>query len=349
MRRNLNFFWYILKNAVKDKGFAFWTMMYPLMLITFFHFGFSGVMHEEFEKAQIGIHANHPYIFAFDNIDLLEYERMDEDKGIEMLKNESIVAYVKADGSMLVSHSDPAQTAVKEVLDSMKQFEMLARSGASMDSMDFNAVYTKSINQSGGGWKMTFYSIVAMISVYSIFTGLQVSKQDEFSSRIAVSPCSKLTRVLSYLCIGLLVNMVVNVILVMYIQYVLRLNLFPNQGTSFAIIACGNVFGVALGILFGIPKAIKEDAKMSISIAVLLVLTTFAGMMGREIPRMLGEISPWLPKLNPIANLTNLLMRVNLLESTGGYGQGMLLLLLQAFVMLAIGFALLWRRKYERD
>ncbi len=349
MSRNLMVFRRFLKNAVMDRGFAFWTIMYPLLMVTIFYFGFSGVMNTEFQKSPIGVSENHPYIYAFDNVDIVEYEVMNEEDGVLALQEGSIIAYVKEDGNMLVSRSDPAQTAVKEVLDAMKQFGEMAKTGISMDSIHFDAKYTTALNQPHGGWKMTFYSIIAMISVYSIFTGIQVSKQDEFTSRIAVSPFKKSTRMLCYFLIGLLVNMAVNVILVLYIQYVLRLNLFPKLLESFAIIACGNIFGVAVGILFGIPKKLREDAKMSIAIGVLLMLTTLAGMMGRGIPRTLEQISPWIPRLNPIAAITNLLMRVNLIGSMKGYLQGLTGLALSAALALAVSFAILWRRKYERD
>lgn len=349
MSRNLAAFGYFLKNAVKDKGFAFWTIMYPLVLITIFYFGFSGVMNREFEKAPIGVSPEHPFASVFGEIDIIEYSLMDEAEAKNALAEDEIVAYIKKDGNMLVGRSDSAQTAVKEVLDAMNQFSEMMKSGVPFEQVKFDAVYTETIEQSEDSWRITFYSGIAMISIYSVFTGIQISKQDGFNSRISVSPFKKSTRITCYFFLGLLVNMVVNIVLVFYVQKVLRINLFPHLWKSLAIIACGNVFGISLGILLGIPKKIKEDAKMSMAIGLSLMLSFFAGMMGREIPRMLWKISPWIPKLNPVANITNLLMRVNLIGSTQHFLQDLMLLVIQAMIMLIVGFVILWRRKYECD
>lgn len=349
MKQNVVFFRYLLKEIVTDKGFAFWTIVYPILMITIFYFGFSGVMNQKIEPIPVGVSPSYSFEWVFSEIDVLKPQTMSEEEGSLALKEKRIEAYVDEKGNMLVQQSGSAQTVVKEVLDSIKQITLLGDAGADFSKVSFEANYTEEINQKEDGWKMTFYSSAAMMSLYSIFAGIQVSKQDSFSSRIAVSPMKKSARISIYFVSGLLINMTSNLLLFLYIMYVLRMDLFPNFMASFLVIICGNMVGIAIGILLGTFRKLNEDAKMSFAIALTLMLSFLSGMMGRGIPRMIEKTMPFLAQLNPVARITNSLMRINVLQSTQGGVGDMLMLLVQALIILAIGFAIIRRRKYECD
>lgn len=349
MKRNIGIFLYLLKERLRDRGAFFWTMLYPVILVSIFYFGFSGLMDQKFEPIEVGIDPDYKYIRIFEMVDILKTQAMEKEQGEEMLRKEEIAAYIREDGELILLKSGISQTLVKEVTDWIAQVHALMESGASIENLRMDRMHVKTLQQSEDFWKLTYYSTVAMCSVYSMYGGIALSTPNPTSARIAVSPLKKSTRIIFFFLLSTFINLLVNIFLVFYIDYILKLDLFPKLWQSFVLISCGSLFGIALGILIGLPRKLSDGAKIGIATSISGFAAFFAGMTGREIPRLLSRTMPGVEKLNPIAVISNNLMRVNMLDSTNTYMQGIAILLLQTAIFLIAGLVLLKSRKCECD
>lgn len=349
MNHTLLIFYYFLKNRLLQKENLFWTILYPIILISIFYFGFSGLMNQNFQKIPIATHTDYPYAVFVKEIQIFSLQELSEEEGQEQLRNEDIIAYIQKDGTILFLKSGTSQTLVKEIMDRFHQVEALVKSGVPFENLKFNISYIEILQQKEDFWKLTFYTCIAMISFYSVYGGIQVSIQDEVISRISISPLQKSKRILYLFFIAICINLLVNLLLLFYIDYILKLNLFPNLWESFSIISCGNIFGTALGILIGLPKKISLNNKIGIATGLLLLPSFLAGMMGRNIPRLISKSIPWFEKINPISIVCNNLMRINMLHNHHGYLQGNIFLLIQSSILLILGLYILKIRQYEEE
>lgn len=347
MKKDLTTFGYLLKDRLRTKDAVFWTMLYPIILISIFYFGFSGLMNEKFDPVKVGIDPNYQYIKVFEEVDAMDARTMDREEAEDLLRKEELTAFIQENGELLFLGSGTSQTLVKEITDWITQVNALIESGASYENLQMERNYIEVIQQKEDYWKLTYYAAVGMITTYSVYGGMNISSQT--SPRIAVSPLKKSTRILCYFWITILINFFTNIALIFYIERILRLGLFPRSWESFVLITCGNFFGVAMGILLGLPKKISDGAKTGIASVICWFLAFFAGMLGRDVPRMLSKSVPWFEKVNPIAIISNNLMRVNMLSSTGTYGQGILILLTQTVILLIAGILILKTKKCECD
>lgn len=352
MDKNRDTFLYFLKNRLRIKEAVFWMILYPLILVSIFYFGFSGLMNESNEPIRpipVAVEKDYPYRFVLKQVGIFDEVIAEESEAESLLLQEKVTAFIRKDGSLLFLKSGISQTVVKEVADRIKQTEAFAKSGVSITKLADRTSYVKRLQQKEDHWKLTFYAAVGMVSLYSIYGGIRVVSQDDFTARIVLSPLKKSVRLAIYFIIEVILNLAVNLVLIFYIDYVLKLNLFPNILGSMALIGFGNFVGISLGILLGIPKKISMGAKQGIATAITLLLAFFSGMMGRGMPAIIRQTIPWFEKLNPIAVVSGNLMRLNMLSSSSGYVQAVLILVIQTAIFLFVGWFILKNRKCEYD
>lgn len=337
------------KNLFRDFSFTFWGLMYPIILAGFFYISFSGLTNVKLEPINIGVQKDNPAIFILEDIDILNLMEVSEDDINRSLANSEIDGYIRKDLSLLVDGSGLNQTIIKGILDQIIQTIAL---NEPIGNLDLNVDYLAGKTQKANGILVIFYSLIAMVSTYGVFPGIETvnlfqANQSNIGARINVTPIKKSTLLTSGMIVGLLINLFSNVLLIIFLKYILKLELFTNLTYNIIFIVLGNIFGISLGIFIGSSNKKSPGVKVMISIMITMFLSFLSGLMSPDTKILIDKNLPLLSKLNPIAIITNSLYRINLLENTNNLIEGMLLLLAYSFILMGVSYLFLRRRQYD--
>lgn len=337
------------KNLFRDFSFLFWAMLYPIIIAFFFNLAFSGMMNRNFEDIQVGIEEDNNVLPILEEIDFVKIHRINEDEIEEKLENDEIDAFIDGDLNLTVKKSGINQTIIKEVVEQIKQTVKLNRP---IDGSEFSVRYVADKNQESNSIVIIFYSLIAMVSTYGVFAGIETASlmQANLSNiglRINATPLKKQNFLIAGVIVSLLLNLLANTGLLLFINYVLKIHLFTNITYSLIFILLGNLFGVILGIFIGVSNKKSANVKTAIAISTTLFLSFLSGMMGPWIKAMVEKYVPFLSRINPISVITNNLYRVNLLGSTKSVGEGIAVLLIYSMVLFIGSYVFLRRKSYD--
>lgn len=340
---------FIGKNIFRDIGFTFWGLMYPIILAGFFYISFIGLTNVKLEPINIGVQKNNPVIFILEDIDILHLKEVSEENISESLANQEIDGYIRKDLSLVVDRSGLNQTIIKGIIDQILQTIAL---NEPLENLDFNVDYLAGKTQKGNGILVIFYALIAMVSTYGVFPGIETTNLSQanlsnIGARINVTPIKKSTLLASGMIVGLLINLFSNILLIIFLKYILKLELFTNFAYNIIFIVLGNIFGISLGIFIGSSNKKSSGVKTMMSIALTMFLSFLSGLMSPDTKILIDKNLPLLSKLNPIAIITNSLYRINLLENTNNLTQGMLLLLAYSLILMGVSYIFLRRRQYD--
>ncbi|HLV09637.1 MAG TPA: ABC transporter permease [Halanaerobiales bacterium] len=337
------------KNLFRDPGFLFWALMYPIILFTFFNLAFSGMMNYEPVNINVGVKNDSQIAYILKDIDFLNVHEISGDEIAEKLKSGDISAFIDSNLNLKVAGSGINQTIIKEVVEQIKQTFVLNRP---LEKIDFSVDYLEDRNQEANNVAVTFYALIAMVSLYGIFAGIETvsliqANLSDIGVRINVTPLKKGSFLLAGTIDALLLNLMSNGILLLFITFILRITLFYEFFYSIILIIMGNFLGVALGIFVGASNKKSEDAKSLMAIAITLFLSFLSGLMGPWIKVMLDQKAPLLSRLNPVSIITNNLYRLNFLGSSKSAGEGILFLAFYCIVLILGAYLFLRRKKYD--
>lgn len=340
---------YLGKNAYSDLGLLFWSLLYPIILVTFFHIAFSGLTNIEFTTIDIGIEKGNPIIFILEQADILRVHEVSQEEINDKLISQQIHGFIDQELNITVNESGIKQTIIKEIVDQIKQMRALNRP---MGNYDLTADYITVKNQEANGVLIIFYSLIAMVSTYGVFVGIETASLTQanltnLGARLNMTPLKKRSFLLAGVIVALLLNLIANGLLLLFIKYVLKMVLFKNINQSLIFVLLGNLFGVALGVFIGVSNKQSNGVKTMISIVVTLSLSFLSGMMSPDLKVILDEKVPLLGKMNPIAIITNNLYKINILGNTKDIGLGILLLISYSLLLMLGSYVFLRRRNYD--
>lgn len=337
------------KNIIRDISFTFWGLAYPIILAGFFYVAFSGITNVELESINIGIEKENPIIYVLESIDILNVIEVGEENANENVKSGEIAGYINEDLSLLVNKSGLSQTIIKSILDQIKQSIAL---NEPMENLDFEVDYLVGRSQNASGLLVIFYSLIAMVSTYGVFPGIEAAVMiqpnlSNVGARVSITPIKKSTLLTSSLIVGLFINILSNILLLLFLTFILKLDLLTNFLYSIIFIFLGNIFGISLGLFIGSSNKKSSGFKVMMSIMITLFLSFLSGMMSVDMKILIDKNIPILGKINPISIITNSLYRINLLENTNNLSQGIILLSVYSLALMGASYVFLRRNQYD--
>lgn len=337
------------KNAFGDFGLLFWSLLYPIVLITFFHTAFSGITNLEFTNIDVGIEKGNAIISILEETPMLNIREVSKGEANEKLMDHTIHGFIDKDLNIIVKESGINQTIIKEIVEQIKQIQKLNRP---IEDYDFTADYIIEKNQKANGILIIFYSLIGMVSTYGVFAGIETASLTQanltnIGARLTVTPLKKRNFLLAGVMVALALNLAANGLLLLFIKYVLKMVLFTDFNHSLLFILLGNLFGVTLGVFIGVSNKQSNGVKTMISIVVTLSLSFLSGMISPNLKVILDERIPVLGKINPIAIITNNLYKINLLGNTKDMWSGAIMLMSYSIVLMLGSYMFLRRRNYD--
>lgn len=340
---------YQAKHNFRDKGFLFWSLLYPILMMTFFHIAFSGVMELELEKVSVGIETENPVVYSLETIDFIDIVETTEKNSEVLLEEGEIDGFIDSELNMTVVESGINQTIIKEIVDQIRQMNWL---GKPYDSYDFSVDYISDRDQRSNSLVVMFYSLIAMVAAYSVYPGLESvnlvqANLSDIGARVSVSPLKKQSFLIAGGIVAMGLNLMSNGLLLLFTEYVLQIELFYDLKYSLLLILMGNLFGVSLGIFIGASNKKSLNFKTALCIATTLFLAALSGLFGPGIKLIVDSRFSIISRFNPIAIVANNLYRVNFLENTGGVLEGLVVLGIYSVILLTLSTVILRRRRYD--
>jgi ABC-2 type transport system permease protein len=337
------------KNLIRDFSFSFWILLYPLILVSFFNIAFSGMIDMKLENINVGIVDGNPIEQILEDIEFINIYKIDEEEKTEKLDNEEIHGFIDEDLNLLVKKSGINQTIIKEILDQIKQMEKLNKP---IENYDFEVDYIVDKNQKSNSITVIFYSLIAMVSTYGISAGIVTvsliqANLSNIGERISITPLKKKSFLFAGIIVSLLLNLASNGLLLLFIKYILNIDLFMNLKYSIILIVIGNLFGVSLGIFIGASNKKSMNTKILIGVASTLFLSFLSGLMGPWVKVLIDEHIPILARINPISIISDNLYRMNLLESTKTIDEGILILSIYCVILISTSYMFLRGKSYD--
>ncbi len=372
-------FIYRLKCLLRDRETVFWTLLFPLLLATFFHFAFGRLMAEtgRFEPVKAVIVENEAYrkdnnfqqamalLSETDGDRLLELTLAGPREAERLLEEGAVSGIITAGepAGLAVRKPGLEESILKVILDEYAHTTKTAGEIISKNPEAARALfaelgdrrsYTGEISFSGAvpdTYLGYFYALMAMTCLYSAFWGLRntVDLQADLSvqgARRCAAPTHKLKVVLSDTLAALLVSFCELLALLAYLALVLRIS-FGNQ-MGYILLAClaGCLAGVSLGNFTGTFVRGSEGLKFGVLIGTSMLMSFLAGLMWVEIKYIIACKAPLFSYINPAALIADAFYSLYLFDGYRRFFTNIGLLLLISTVMCAASFIRLRREKY---
>ena len=295
----------------------FWTVAYPILLSSLFFVIFSAISTRGLSTAiNTGITETNPHRVILNVIPILHVIPMEQEAADAALREGSIQVFIEDDLSIRIYKNGIAQTIIKNIVEQIKQTDAL---GIPITPSAYRKQYIDSKNEQNNSMMILFYSLLAMVSIYSMFGSISIPERiqaniSKLAVRMSAAPIKRfriyLAGVLFFVCF----NLASNLLYIGYVMLVLKINLITDCAVTIPLLIYANLFGTAFGLCIGSIPKLTENTKVMLCVFSSLFLSFLSGMMSVSVKTALDTSVPILSKINPIALFTDTLYNINILR-----------------------------------
>lgn len=367
-----------LKCLLRDRQTIFWTLMFPLILATFFNMAFSNLNNAEtFHPIDIAVINDAGYQQNKDFKSVLEGVSKGSDRmfnltaatgqeAATLLNDGKIKGYITVGSEigLTVNDSGLSQNIIKSFLDSYKNTSSTAKSIISqnpasvqnglLDDLKSQTQYTREVSGNSAEPNDVlnyFYSLIAMACLYGGFFGMKEvtdiqANISQRAARVNVAPVHKLKIFLVSMSSSLLVHFTELLILLAYLRFGLNIDFGAKTGFVLLTTFAGSVLGVSFGAFVSALVAKGEGIKVAIMLAVSMTGSFLAGMMYQDIKYIVAQKAPILSYLNPVNLLTDAFYSLYYYDTFTRYALNMGILGIFIVLFCAVSYLIIRRQKY---
>ena len=295
----------------------FWTVAYPILLSSLFFVIFSAINTRGISATvNTGITETNPHRVIFNFIPMVHVISMEQGAADAALREGSIQVFIADDLSIRIYKDGTAQTIIKNIVEQIKQTDAL---GIPILPSAYGKQYIDSKDEQNNSMMILFYSLLAMVSIYSMFGSISIPERiqaniSKLAVRMSAAPIKRfriyLAGVLFFVCF----NLASNLLYIGYVMLVLKINLITDFAVTVPLLIYANLFGTAFGLCIGSIPKLMENTKVMIGVFSSLFLSFLSGMMSVSVKTALDASVPILSKINPIALFTDTLYNINILH-----------------------------------
>lgn len=374
-------FIYKLKELVRNRFLIGWNFLFPLVLATAFYLGFGNMIKDDpdsFKAIDVG-YVNiageetnfHKVIDELseetsDHADILNVsEYTSEEEAMKDLKGEGGIYGIYVDDGneikTIVPFNGYRATALNQIVREYENKITLIGNIAKDHPENLDTaleLVTKDMNIAkeydfGSGislYLQYFFALIAMASLFGSWISTEMvegmcANHTEKGKRFECAPVSKLMSIASGVLAGASMQAVSNAIVVIYIEYVLKIKFGIPLWNVILITTLGSGLGISMGVLIG--ALVKNKRLFDIIPIVFSMTCSFcSGLMWDQIRQMIQANAPILNKINPAALLVDCLYTRATYGTIDVYYQDIGIMSIMIIGALTISAVLLRRRRY---
>ncbi|MCQ2538480.1 MAG: ABC transporter permease [Lachnospiraceae bacterium] len=374
-------FIYTLKTLIRDKGQAFWCVLFPIVLATMFNFAFGNLdSNEAFSAIDVAVvieegKETEALQSALDSVSaegenqLLNISYVGREAAEKMLAENKVVGILTAGDqltlkvSAAMKNSKLEQSILKVFTE---QYNLYAESmmdvmktnpAGVMDlinQMNAEANYVKHKNFTEGNISAAltyFYNLIAMACLYGSFLGNSLAHYgaanlSAIGARRLVSPVNKFVYDIGSVCAAIVMEVVSITLSIFYIRYILGID-FGNQfGYVLLTVFVGCVLGVTLGYFIGNIGTASSQVKFGILISSTMICSVLSGLMFNGMRITVDQFCPVINKINPAALISDSFYSLVIYPDHSRYFYNVIICAIEAMVFIIGSFLLTRRKKY---
>ncbi len=375
-------FKYSLKKTLRNKMFIFWSLLFPLALMTLFTVAFSGIydMENRIDARQVAVIGEGEYGDMFTSVvesiakedeailELVEVEdRAQADKLLETGEIDGL--FIAEDETinivMTPDYSDTDAMILKTVADSFMRQSAMVQDAIETGDMSKVSVVAQSINkeldvvseekaaymETTNPYLWYYYSTLVMGILFQAMAGINLvaDLQADISKpamRTSLSPTKKIKIVLSGLLARFVVSVSVSLVALLAMKYIFEIPLGNRIWQLIAFVLLSNLFALSLGQMFGLFFRGNMSTRGNKGTALIMVSVFLSGEMIANLPGVFERYCPIINDINPATVLNLCLYRLVFYENLSTFYIEMAKILAATVLFLTIATLKLRRQKY---
>ncbi|MBQ9768429.1 MAG: ABC transporter permease [Lachnospiraceae bacterium] len=323
------YYLYRVKRLFRNKILFFWSIIFPLVLATFFKLAFSSITEKDwgFETIAIAVTAEEGAeadVMLVSFLEEMENEgtpffavtETDRAQAEEMLSEKEVTAVIVTgeETKLFLEENGLNSTVVKTVVDGYLQskdiFIEAAMTGKLAEVTEvFSAeMETLAVREYKGASKdpmiQYFQALIAMASLYGAMYGLMNTNElnqniTDVAARRLAAPMRKIPTVLADVAAAFSIQYVQFLIILAYYTLILHVDFGTVNGWLFLAGAAYSLFGVLIGYFIGCAVQKKDNVQNAIMMGCVMFSCFLAGLMVGNL-RITIELSmPIINRINP--------------------------------------------------
>lgn len=323
-----------IKILLKNKGFLFLLLLFPVILATFFKFSFSdtetGKQVQSIPIAVVELRLNRSDKQAVECKKLykqalsegkFECNYLESGNAINLLEKGDVSAIVTLDeekASLTIRQNGLEQTIVKQCLDETTQkINILKSQNKLMDKKAIEKLWNQKkfekegiLTSESNLFAIYLYTILGMAAMYGSLIGVREvtemkKEQSSLAKRISMAAISpQKIFFVRIICDGILESICMTIIII-YMHFILKVDF----GRQYALVAVttwiSSCCGIVLGTFLGILLKTSQNMKAYIVIFVSTFFAFFSGLTGEQIKYQIMTRLPILDYFNPVSNIAD--------------------------------------------
>lgn len=376
----LRIFSYKVKELTRQTWLVGWNFLFPLVLATAFYMGFGNIIKNDpdtFATVETGYVLEITQSEGFEQV--LEELSKADDEGFAVISVHTYASVEEAINDMnsgiisgffketedgietIIPVNGYDATVMNEIVREYNNYtdvitqvaqdhpEKLAEA-IEMISSDSNYISEYNFGNNTSQYIQYFYALLAMTSLFSSWISSNMlegmcANLSEQGKRVECAPTSKFINISAGILAGLLIQLVSNIIVVVYIQYILKINLGVPLSTMIALCTIGSGLGISSGTLMG---SIFKDPRLLVTVPLCFTMTCsfFSGLMWGQIKQLIQYHCPIINKINPAALFTDAMYVRATYGDTYVFRQDVTIMCIMIIGFLVISALFLRRRRY---
>ena len=372
-----------LKCLMKQKQCIFWTLLFPVLLATLFHFAFSNLDGEyRIETIPTAVVSEGSGTSRFvkimknagsqGGIPLFDVKVTDKEAAIRLLKEGKIKGCIMVDNEgdqdtsmrLYVKDSGVEETVLKIFLDQYNQTAAVMKSiqetnedalvEGLAERLSRNENYLRAADQDtrpSSASVIYFYALIAMACMFGSTWGFNEvitleADKSSLGARINASPVSKMRLLLSNFLAAFTIHFLCMIFLVFYQKEILKVDFGNDLGSVILVCFVGCLTAVSFGALVTILVKKGENLSSSILTAVTMLGSFAAGLMIPEVKYLIDEKIPFLSNINPAGLIADSLYSLFYYDTPERFQSKIMILAAMAAVFIFLTIVLLRRKEY---
>lgn len=372
-------FKYRLKTLLRKRVVIFWTLIFPIVLSTFFQLAFSNLSKmEKLETMEIAVvetkasERNQAFVSVIDSLSkenknqLFHTKKVKQEKEAQsLLKDNQIIGYyiLGDDIEIIVKTNGIGETIMKTVADEFMGQISMTQHIASVNPSALASGVLEGVNQEKQYLQekktdnvdfsvIYFYTVIGMVCIYGGFFGIDATYDTEANqstrgARLSVAPTHKMKVLLISLLVGLLIQYSELLILLAYLVFVLGIDFGTQLVPILFLTFVGCIAGVAFGTFIGVCNRKSTNVKTGIFLSATMTCCFLAGMMMLDMRMIIAQNAPIIGYINPVSMITDALYALYYYTTLDRYFFNIISLIIFSVVMMVLSYYFIRRKKYD--
>ena len=224
---------------------------------------------------------------------------------------------------------------------------------SSSSIMDSDLIEVRKLTEGNTDPFVTYmYNMIAMVALFGMTVALHVALFSEanlsdYGARRSCSPTPKLTTIMSGLCGCYFTQILCVAVCITFQAFVLKVDFGGRLPFVYLGGALGAIMGVSMGFFVGAIGRLKYEAKIGISMAVVMGLSFMSGLMFTGIKAAIEMSAPIINDLNPVAIIADSFYYLSVDPDLSRYWGKLAVAGIYTVIFILLGFLMTRRRKYE--